>query len=109
MSVGCEGGKITYDLQVDTSKTELDILKLQMLINRTLVTSERLLRRLGAPDNIRQATDKVQRLIVLLNTLRLTLLALEAASGKLGWFLAAVGIVATALTVEDYIWDLRGH
>ena len=106
---GCVGGDIDFNLKVDTTKTEVDILKLQMLINRTMSTTSRLLERLNAPENIRSAIMNVQRLITLLNTLRLTILAVEAASGPIGWALAGVGIVATALTAEDFIWDIRGH
>jgi len=99
---------VEFNLQVNTTKAEVDVLKLQMLINRTMAVSNRLLKRMGAAEDLQDAIMNVQRLITTLNTLRLTILAVQAASGPIGWAMAGIGIIATALTVDDLMWDLSG-
>lgn len=97
MSAGCEGGDITYNLRVDTTKTARDLLKVQTLLYGTLG----ILHRLGLPEPIDAAIIKIQRLISTLNMLRMSLIAVEAAAGPVGWAMAGISVAGTVLTIGD--------
>jgi len=59
--------------------------------------------RLGLPEDIDRAVGVVMRLISAVNMLRVSLLALEAASGPVGWGLALIGIIGTGLATFQWI------
>jgi hypothetical protein len=63
--------------------------------------------RLGLPANIDQAIMKVQRLAMTIRLLHTSMLALEAASGPLGWALAIVGGISAAVSVGDLMMETR--
>lgn len=104
---GCEGGDVTFHLTVDTTKALHQIRMLETLLNRTLS----LMRRFGLPEDVEKGIMEVQRLIAALNALRLTILAVQAASGPIGWAFAAVGAVGTAISFVDLGWEneMRGR
>jgi len=61
------------------------------------------MRRLGLGEEIGMAIAKIQHLIRTLNTLRLTMIALHAASGPVGWALALIGVATFALDFGDFM------
>lgn len=77
--------------------------KLETLFYRSLS----LMNRLGLPANIDQAIMKVQRLAMTIRLLHTSMLALEAASGPLGWALAIVGGISAAVSVGDLMMETR--
>ena len=105
MSVGCQGGEIDYKLTVDTTKVLRDIQILNTVFNRTIS----ILRKMGLPENIMQAITFIQRMIALLNQLRLTMLALQAASGPYGWTMALLSLAGTQLTAADMSLEVHSH
>lgn len=75
-----------------------NIRRAQTVLYRTLG----LMRRLGLPEDMEVAVTTVQRLIMVMNQLRLAAIALQAASGPIGWAMAAVSIGASFATMMDF-------
>ena len=97
--------EVSFTITVDTVDTLRDIELLRTFLTRTLA----LMRRLGLPEDLERGAIVIQRFIMLLTQARLAALALQAASGPVGWGIAAVGIVGTALTAGDTLeYMLRG-
>jgi len=71
--------------------------------NREVNHGLMLLRRFSGNESIDVAVAKVQRFLGTLRMAQSTIMAFEAASGPLGWALAAVGLVATAVTASDFM------
>jgi len=88
---------VDFQLTVDTSNVLRDIELLRTFLLRTLS----LMRRLGLPEDIERSITVIQKFILAMNQARLAALALQAASGPVGWGIAAVGIAGTAMTYFD--------
>ena len=67
-----------------------------------------IMKQLGLPPPFDEATLKIQRMIMLLNQLRISIMLVEAAAGPVGWALAGISIVGTAVTLPDQIGSLMG-
>ena len=67
-----------------------------------------IMKQLGLPPPFDEATLKIQRMIMLLNQLRITIHLVEIAAGPVGWALAGISIVGTAATLPDQIGSLLG-
>ena len=96
---------VSFSLEINVEEALTNIRQVQAILFRTLS----LLRRAGLPENVDDAIAKVQRLIAILNALRLTLIAVQAASGPYGWALAAVGAAGTIATAMDFGTELMGR
>jgi len=94
-----EDHQISFSLQVNVEDTLSQARRLQTVLYRGLG----LMRRLGLPPEIDAAIAKIQRLIGILNTLRLTMIAVHAASGPIGWALALIGVATFALDFGDFM------
>jgi len=88
---------VTFNLELNVEQAYAEIRKLQTLLYRVVA----LLRRLGLPEEIDRALAIIQRTIMAARLLYTSLLALEAASGPLGWALAIVGVTSAAVSVAD--------
>ena len=101
-----ENTEINYLLTVNVEQASSEIRQLERLMFRTLS----LFRRMGLPEEIGQAIDAIQRLISLLRMLRIAIALTEAASGPIGWALAAVSgatfVAEAAETVSPYSQQL---
>jgi len=102
MSVGCQGGEIEYNLTVDTTKVLRDI----QILTGFFDSYARLLRKLGLPEEQAELLREIQRTIALLNQLRLTLIAVQAASGPIGWALAGIGAATFLIDTVEFGLDL---
>lgn len=96
---------VSFSYEVNIEKAYEDVRRLQTLLYRTLA----LVRRLGLPEDIEQGIIRIQNMISWLNTLRLTLAALEAASGPLGWAMFGVTLATTAVTTGDFLMELAAE
>lgn len=89
---------LLFNILIDVEKPATQMRQLYALVSRVLT----LMKRLGLPPDIEEAIRVAQRLISTANTLRVSLLALETASGPLGWTLAIVGIMAAgSVSLQD--------
>jgi len=84
---------------IDMEELKKQAMRAQLALYGTLG----ILRRLGLPDEVNQAMRVVQRMISTLNMLRLTMIAVQAASGPIGWALALIGISSFALDFGDFM------
>jgi len=95
--------EVSFSLEVNVETTEKDIRRVQTLLYRTLG----LMRRFGLPEEVDFAIRKIQGLIAMLNTLRLTLLLLQAQAGPVGWALAIVGFAGGAMAAGDMMFEVN--
>jgi hypothetical protein len=90
---------VTFNLELNVEKTFSEFRKLELLMYRTFA----LLRRFGLPDDISRGFYLIQRAILSIRMLQTALIALDAASGPVGWALAIVGIGSAAMTLADTV------
>lgn len=102
MSVGCEGGEIDYKLTVNTANVLREIQILTGFFN----SYARLLRKLGLPEEHAKLLREIQKTIMLLQKLRLTMIAVQAASGPIGWALAGIGAASFLIDTVEFGLDL---
>lgn len=109
--MSCEGGEVKFDVTLDTTKATAELYRVQQLLQRSLT----LISRLTGNEEIDGAIMKIQRMIGVLNMLRLTMIALHAASGPVGWALAAIGVIGAGLSAGELLMgssieiDSRGY
>jgi hypothetical protein len=92
---------VVVNLDINMAKADTELRQLETLLFRIMS----LLGRLGLPPGADAAIAKIQRLIMIVRLAHTSLIALEAASGPIGWALAGVGIVSTAVSAGDYVYD----
>ena len=99
---------VTFNLKLNVDSVEAateSFRKFEQILLRSLVIT----RRMGIDDNLSNAAMQIQRMIMLTNQLRLAMIALETASGPVGWALAGLGMAVTAFSYADYLtYDSRG-
>lgn len=93
---------VIFNLELNVEQALDNARRLEILLYRSLA----LLGRLGLPENIDQAIAKVQRLVMTIRLLHTAAIALEAASGPIGWALALVGVASALLSTGDLIYDV---
>lgn len=100
-----DDAQVSFSMEINVEPTMVEIRRLEALLYRSLS----LMRRFGLPDEISAAIIKVQGLIRMLNTLRLTMAMLSLQAGPVGWALAAVGFASGVLTAGDMMFEQRGY
>jgi uncharacterized protein YaaW (UPF0174 family) len=91
----------TFNLELNVEQCVSEIRRLETLLYRSLA----LAKRLGLPENINQAISQIQRLTMVIRMLHTAIIALQAASGPIGWALAGVGIASAGLTIIDMSYE----
>lgn len=94
-----EDQTVSFSLEINVQEAYTELRKVETILYRTMS----LIRRMGGTEELDDLVRKIQMTIALVNQLRLTIIALQAASGPVGWALAGIGIVSTALTTGDLI------
>jgi hypothetical protein len=105
--LSCEGGAVKFDLTVDTSGVLRDI----QILNTALSRGVTLLKRLGLPEDVEQAYVRIQRLIQVINQMRLAATALQATAfgGPVGGLIAAISFGNLFFSMTDAMeYELRG-
>ena len=99
---------VSFSLEVNVEQAYAEIRRIETLIYRTLG----LIRRMGGGDeDLMKVIAKMQRMISILNELRLAIALTQAAfaaSGPIGWItlgLAGIGFATFALDMNDMIYD----
>ena len=96
---------VSFSLEVNVEHAETELRRLQTVLYRSLG----LLGRMGLPENINELISYVQRVIAVVNQLRLAVLALQAASGPIGWALAGIGLATSWMVTHDMIAQSREY
>lgn len=99
-----EDHTVSFSLQINVEDTLPQLRRVLTVLSRTMG----LLRRFGGSEELDAVFLKIQRLIILINTLRLAVIAIHTAAGPLGWALAAIGAVTFAMDAGDFAMDLGG-
>lgn len=92
---------ITFNLELNAAQLQTEVRKLELLLFRSLD----LLSRLGLPEEIDAAITKIQRLVMTIRLLHSAIIAIQAASGPIGWALAGIGIAVSVLSTGELISD----
>ncbi len=62
-----------------------------------------ILRQMDLPEEVENAMRMIQRLVTVANSLRIAMIALNAASGPTSWLLAALGVAPSLIYATDMI------
>lgn len=92
---------VTFNLELNVEAVIENTRRLETLLFRSLS----LMGRLGLPENITEAIRKVEQLVMVIRLLHTAAIALEAASGPIGWALALVGAASAVLSLGDLMYD----
>lgn len=93
---------VTFNLELNVEKAFSNARRLETLLYRTLG----LLRRLGLPENIEQGIYRLQRMVMTIRLAHTALIALQAASGPIGWAFAGVGVATAAFSASELAMEL---
>ena len=103
-----EDATVSFSLEINAEKAFAEARKMEALLYRSLG----LIRRMGGGDeDLMKIVTKMQRVISILNQLRLSIALTQAAfaaSGPIGWIslgLAGVGFMTFAMDMNDMIYD----
>jgi len=105
-----EDTTVSFSLEINVKPVEENIRRLQTVLYRTLGIA----RRLGLPDEVNKQIVAIQRVIALLNQMRLALIAVQAAmlpgAGWIALLLAATAVGTSAVSVGDMLsYEQRGY
>jgi len=95
---------VTFNLELNVEQALSNLRRMETLLYRTMG----LIGRMGLPENIDQAVAKIQQLIMTIRLLHSAIIALEAASGPIGWAFAGVGIATAGFSLADSL-DIGVH
>ena len=93
---------VSFSLELNLEQAYTDIRRIETVLYRYFA----LLRRAGLPEELDDAVRKVQTLITIVNQLRLSMIAVHAASGPIGWLLAGIGATSFIITTTEFAMDL---
>ena len=103
-----EDATVSFSLEINVEQAYTEIRRIETLLYRTLG----LIRRMGGGDeDLMKVVAKMQRVISILNQLRLAIALTQAAfaaSGPIGWIslgLAGIGFMTFAMDMNDMIYD----
>jgi len=97
---------VSFSLEVNVEKAYEDIRRVQTIAYRALD----LLKQSGLlPEERARTLETIQRAIALANTLRLTLIAMQMATGPIGFTMAGLSIVSSMVATGDFIMEIEGH
>jgi len=102
MSVGCQGGEISYDLKVDTTNAKTSITEL----NRLFTTYLALARRMGLPENVVDAMRQIQQIRIAIQTATIAINALYAATGPIGLAIGLGGLALAGFEIAGVAEDV---
>jgi len=85
--------KLNFDMREATA----DLVKYSVALYGVLG----ILNRLGLPEEAQDCIRVLQKMIATINMLRASMIALQIASGPLGWALAGVSVAGSVLTLAD--------
>jgi hypothetical protein len=100
-----EDTTVSFSLEVNVDKAYENLRKAETVLYRTLG----LVRRLSGDENLDKAIAKIQEAIALINSLRLAIVAFQAATGPLGWALAGIGTVTALMTTAEMMAEAQGY
>jgi len=93
---------VSFSLEINLEPALTNIRKLQTVLYRTLG----LLRRMSGNEDLDRAIAKAQRIIAVINMMRLAYAAFMAASGPLGWALAGISIAEAGFAFTDLTYEV---
>jgi len=97
---------VSFSLELNVEPSVRKLRRVQALVFKIAG----LLRRTGLlPKEIDETFAKLQQFITLANQARLAWIALQAATGPIGWGFAAVSLTTTAFTLADTLSVSRGY
>jgi hypothetical protein len=89
---------VTFNLELNVEPALQSLRQVEGLTFRTLGYMQRL----GLPENMNQAIQLVQRLTMVIRLAHSAIIALEMASGPIGWWRAGLAIVGTVFAVGSF-------
>jgi hypothetical protein len=98
--------RVNFQLSTETAERRLERVTTQVLyVERMLSRTLSLMRRLSGSESMDHAIMKAQQAIRVFNSLRLAAHAAQAATGPLGWALAALGVIGFLADTGELLYD----
>ena len=85
---------VTFNLELNVENAIEHSRRLETVLYRGLGLWQRIMRLLGLPADspINQAVERIQKLVMMIRLLHSSAIALQAASGPIGWAMAGIGV-----------------
>lgn len=96
---------VSFSLEVNIEEAYTQLRKYETLLHRTLG----LINRMGLPEDLKDTIALIQRTIAMINKLRLTLIALQTATGPLGIALGVFGGLSLMMDYADFSTELKSR
>jgi hypothetical protein len=93
---------VTFNLELNVEPALNSMRQIEGLTFRTLGY----MKRLGLPENVNQAIDTIQNVTMTLRLLHSAIIAIELASGPIGWWRAGLAIAGTGLALASTINEI---
>ena len=97
-----EDHQISFNLELNVEQALSEVRRLETLLFRSLG----LLRRLGLPEDMRKGISDLQRMIMTIRMLHTAIIALQGATGPIGWALALVGLGTGIASASDMMLSI---
>lgn len=100
---------VIQDIETRLDKLEHQKIEAQqtaLTINMVIANATKMIsimKRMGLPENMAEATSKLLRFISTVNQLRMSIILLEASMGPVGQVLAGVSIVSSFINFTDVV------
>lgn len=104
-----ESEELVFDIKADITQATREFKDFNNVLSQSisaLYGTMALMRRMGLPESQQEALRDLMRIISLLNMARTSILALQAASGPIGWAMAGIGLLGTALTASEFFMEV---
>ncbi len=93
---------VTWNLDINVTQAQSELRKVEFLLFRTLG----ILNRLGLPEDIQKGIAELQRLIMIVRLTHTALIALQTASGPIGWAMAGLSVATLTISAaEEFRYD----
>ena len=93
---------VTFNLEVNVEQALSNLRQIEGLVFRTLGY----IQRLGLPENINQAITIFQRATMAIRLLHSAIIAMQVASGPIGWWRLGLSLMGMGLTFSSLTSDL---
>ena len=98
--------EVEYALTVNVEDASTQLRQLERILFRSLA----LLRRMGLPEDVEAGIMRLQRLITIVRSAQIALIALQAArmaaGDPLAWIQAGLGVATTVASASDLVMDM---
>lgn len=93
--------------EMDTTQVKAEVLHIRLdRVNRVLMRTLTFIRRMsGGNDDLEYIISKMQRVITVMNTLRIAAMMMYAGMGPIGWVMMGMGVATSVMMMQEDLDD----